>query len=156
MLIFERTIENQILNSLFKGGMVVILGPRQSGKTTLSKKIVGKFADQGAYFNCELIEVRDAFALGNPDLLKKLVDGKRIAVFDEAQTIENIGKILKIFHDAYPEVQIIATGSSSFDLANKIKEPLTGRALEFILPPLSLAEISKSMEITLSFDEFLI
>ena len=62
-------------------------------------------------------------------------------VFDEAQTIQDIGIILKAFIDTYPEVQVIATGSSSFDLANKINEPLTGRAFEFTLFPLSLDEI---------------
>jgi len=74
--------------------------------------------------------------------LLPLTRDKKIVVFDEAQTIQNIGTILKVFHDTYPGVQIIATGSSSFDLANKIKEPMTGRAFEFMLLPLSLPEIS--------------
>lgn len=77
-----------------------------------------------------------------------LVKGKKIVVFDEAQTIQDIGTILKVFHDTYPQVQIIATGSSSFDLANKINEPMTGRIIEFILLPLSLSEISMSKHIT--------
>jgi len=54
--------------------------------------------------------------LGKPDALLSLVQNKKIAVFDEAQTVQDIGSILKAFHDTYPEVQIIATGSSSFDL----------------------------------------
>lgn len=149
MLIFKREIETKIKESLFKGSMVIILGPRQSGKTTLSKRIVGSFGDDGSYFNCEFIEVRAAFKLGEPKTLKSIIGGKKIVVFDEAQTIENIGKVLKVFHDTYPEVQIIATGSSSFDLSNKIKEPLTGRAIEFTLPPLSLAEIKKVIPITI-------
>jgi len=62
-------------------------------------------------------------------------------VLDEAQTIENIGLILKNFTDTYPQIQIIATGSSSFDLANKINEPMTGRTYEFMLYPLSYNEI---------------
>lgn len=141
MLIFKREIENYIKDSLFKGSMVVILGPRQSGKTTLSKKIIKSYTQRGGYFNCELVEVRSAFGLGDPESLKHLIGEKEIVVFDEAQTIQNIGKILKVFHDTYPQIQIIATGSSSFDLSNKIKEPMTGRAIEFTLPPLSLAEI---------------
>jgi len=92
----------------------------------------------------ENISVRKHFKLGEPDLLKEMVGDKRIVVFDEAQTIQNIGKILKVFIDTYPETQIIATGSSSFDLANKINEPLTGRTFEFILYPLSVSEIKQA------------
>ena len=149
MLIFKREIEDQIRNNLFKNGMVIILGPRQSGKTTLAKKIVQSFADKGEYFNCEFADVRKHFVLGKPDELLKLIGNKKIVVFDEAQTILNIGKILKVFFDTYPKIQIIATGSSSFDLANKIKEPLTGRAFEFILPPLSLSEIKSVLKVSM-------
>lgn len=140
MVIFQRKIENRIKQSLFKRRAILIFGPRQSGKTTLSKKILSEFGEEGEYFNCELVSVRKYFELGNPDLLKEMVKDKRVVVFDEAQTIENIGKILKVFIDTYPKTQIIATGSSSFDLANKINEPLTGRSFEFILYPLSVAE----------------
>lgn len=147
MIIFKRQIENQIVKNLFKGGMVIILGPRQSGKTTLSQKIIKNFGEDGAYFNCEFADVRKCFVLGEPDKLLGLIKDKKIVVLDEAQTIQNIGKILKVFHDTYPEIQIIATGSSSFDLANKIKEPMTGRAFEFILPPLSYREIKESFNI---------
>jgi len=148
MLIFQRTIEDKIRENLFKRQIVTILGPRQSGKTTLSKKIVGDFGDSGAYFDCEMANVRKHFVLGEPDHLLKLIGTKKIVVFDEAQTIENIGKILKVFFDTYPDVQIIATGSSSFDLANKIREPLTGRAREFTLLPLSLSEIRSVLPIS--------
>lgn len=141
MIIFERTIEDKIRKNLFKNQIVTILGPRQSGKTTLSKKIIKEYGESGEYFDCELAYVRKHFVLGEPDVLLSLIGKNKIVVFDEAQTIENIGKILKVFFDTYPHIQIIATGSSSFDLANKIKEPLTGRAAEFTLLPLSLEEI---------------
>ena len=88
-----------------------------------------------------MADVRAHFVVGKPDELLPLTKQKKIVVFDEAQTIQNIGTILKLFHDTYPEIQIIATGSSSFDLANKIKEPMTGRAFEFTLLPLSLKEV---------------
>jgi predicted AAA+ superfamily ATPase len=141
MLLFKRKIENQIRKNLFSGSMVTILGPRQSGKTTLSKTILDEFGSEGEYYNCEFADVRKHFVLGKPQELYNLVQGKKIVVFDEAQTIHNIGKILKTFHDTYPDIQVIATGSSSFDLSNKIKEPMTGRALEYTLLPLSLSEI---------------
>lgn len=142
MKIFDRGIEPRIASIIFKGKMVVILGPRQSGKTTLAKKIIAGYGQQGAYYDCQLADVRAHFVLGKPDTLLPLTRDKKIVVFDEAQTIQDIGTILKVFHDTYPGVQIIATGSSSFDLANKINEPMTGRAFEFMLLPLSLPEIS--------------
>ena len=140
--LFNRDIEPRITSVLFKDKMVVILGPRQSGKTTLAKKIIAAHGQQGAYYDCQLADIRAHFVLGKPDALIPLTQNKKIVVFDEAQTIQDIGSILKVFHDTYPKTQIIATGSSSFDLANKIKEPMTGRAFEFMLLPLSLREIS--------------
>jgi hypothetical protein len=150
MLIFKRTIEAVILKSLFKGRMIAIFGPRQSGKTTLVKKLVSAYGTDSAYWDCQLADVRRHFVVGEPDELLPLVKGKKIVVFDEAQTIQDIGTILKVFHDTYPEVQIIATGSSSFDLSNKIKEPMTGRIFEFTLLPLSLPEIKESRQVSLS------
>jgi len=148
MLIFRRDIENKIRPHLAGKGMVVILGPRQSGKTTLAKRLLEPLGAQGAYFNCEHADVRSHFVLGEPDVLLSLVGDKKVIVFDEAQTIENIGKILKVFYDAHPHVKVIATGSSAFDLANKIREPLTGRAFEYMLYPLSLNEVRAAIEIT--------
>lgn len=148
MIIFKRSIEARIIDSLFKGRMISILGPRQSGKTTLAKKLIKKYGKDAAYYDCQLAEVRQHFAVGKPETMVPLVKGKKIAVFDEAQTIQDIGTILKVFHDTYPEVQIVATGSSSFDLANKINEPMTGRIFEFTLLPLSLLEIATAKHIT--------
>ena len=150
MLIFKRTIEAIILKSLFKGKMIAILGPRQSGKTTLAKRLIQSYGVDGAYLDCQLADIRRHFVVGKPEELLPLVQGKKIVVFDEAQTIQDIGTILKVFHDTYPGTQIIATGSSSFDLSNKINEPMTGRIFEFILFPLSLSEIKESRKVTLT------
>ena len=147
MLIFQHSIEQQVVAHLAKRGIIIILGPRQSGKTTLAKKILEPLGSEGAYFNCEHADVREHFVLGEPDALLSLIGAKKVVVFDEAQTIQNIGKILKVFYDTYPEKKIVATGSSAFDLANKIKEPLTGRAFEYILYPLSLEEVRTAMPV---------
>ncbi len=144
---FKRSIEPKITGLLFKGKMIIILGPRQSGKTTLSKDLVSIYGQDGAYFDCQLAEVRRHFVIGEPKLLLELIGEKKIVVFDEAQTVHDIGSVLKVFHDTYPKIQIIATGSSSFDLANKIQEPMTGRFFEFVLFPLSVREISESIPI---------
>lgn len=146
MKIFKRSIEANIEKNLFRKNVIVIYGPRQAGKTTLSKNLIKKYGSDGDYFDCQEEYVRSHFVLGEPDRILELVKGKKIVVFDEAQTIINIGTILKVFHDKYKDlgIQIIATGSSSFDLANKIVEPMTGRAIEFYLLPLSLSEIRSS------------
>jgi predicted AAA+ superfamily ATPase len=152
MVIFTRHIEPQIQKLLFHGKAILIFGPRQAGKTTLAKKLIQNYGKDGQYFNCEIAEVRNALVLGEPDRLKMLVANKKIVVLDEAQTVLNIGAILKVFLDTYPEIQIIATGSSSFDLANKINEPLTGRAFEFTLYPLSTKEVASAQSQGTLFD----
>lgn len=150
MIIFDRFLEKKIEVSLFKRKNIFIFGPRQAGKTTLAKKLIAKYKEEGAYFNCENNDVRKSFVLGDPKPLRELIGKKKIVVFDEAQTIENIGKILKLFFDTYivdEDIQIIATGSSSFDLANKINEPMTGRSFEFELYPLSIKEIKQNKKV---------
>jgi predicted AAA+ superfamily ATPase len=141
MVVFKRKIEGKIKENIGTNKVLLLFGPRQAGKTTLSKKLLKEYGDNDAYFNCEEISVRKNFRIGEPDILKEMIGKHKLVVFDEAQTIENIGAILKVFVDKYKDVQIIATGSSSFDLANKINEPLTGRAFAFTLLPLSLSEI---------------
>jgi predicted AAA+ superfamily ATPase len=152
MHIYQRKIEKRIIGKLFQGKIITIMGPRQSGKTTLSKSIIEPFGDSGRYFNCELLEIRNNLIPGKPETLYEFVKHYKIIVLDEAQTVENIGFILKNFVDTYPEIQIIATGSSSFDLANKINEPMTGRTYEFTLYPLSYGELdSVNLDQALTF-----
>ena len=141
MHIYQRQIRKRIEEKLFQGKIIVILGPRQSGKTTLSKSIIESYKDKGQYYNCELLDIRNHLVQRQPELLYEKIKKFKIVILDEAQTVENIGLILKNFTDTYPEIQIIATGSSSFDLANKINEPMTGRTYEFMLYPLSYNEI---------------
>jgi len=145
MTLFQREIERHIEDRLFKGKAVLLFGPRQSGKTTLSKKLLRKHGSESGYFNCELASVRSAFVPGRPESIRSLIGDHTLVVFDEAQTVPDIGSILKTFLDTVHDVQVIATGSSSFDLANKINEPLTGRAFEFTLLPLSVSEVRDAL-----------
>lgn len=138
---YQRFIQKLIEKWILKGKVLVVYGPRQAGKTTLAKIILEEYGDKGAYFNCEVDSVRREISMVEPAKLKSFFGDKKVVVLDEAQSIENIGRILKTFVDEYPNQQIIATGSSSFDLANKINEPLTGRSIEFLLWPLSIREI---------------
>jgi predicted AAA+ superfamily ATPase len=124
---------------------MVIYGARRVGKTTLSKEILANQAREGkrtAYYNAELLPYSQRFATTDPLKLREAVGNADIVVIDEAQHINNVGLSLKILVDTYPEIQIIATGSSSFDLVNKIGEPLVGRARLFQLQPLSITEVA--------------
>jgi predicted AAA+ superfamily ATPase len=139
--IIKRDIQANIESWLFKGKIIILYGARQVGKTTLVKELLKKYADEAAYFNCEIIGVKQALEVEDPLALRNFLGKGKFFVLDEAQKVQNIGLILKLLIDTYPDLQIIATGSSSFDLANEISEPLTGRALEFTLYPFSWREI---------------
>lgn len=137
----QRQLKSRIEKRLFKGKVIIIYGARRVGKTTLSRQIIENLED-ARYLNCELLQNKTALSTTNSELLKDFLGNYRIIVLDEAQHIEQIGLILKILADTFPEIQIIATGSSSFDLGQKISEPLTGRARRFVLYPFSFNEIA--------------
>ncbi|MEZ4776715.1 MAG: ATP-binding protein [Bacteroidia bacterium] len=137
-----REIQSQIERWLFRGKIIILYGARQVGKTTLTKSLISQYGDEAGFYNCEIQSVRSALSSEEPGILKKYLGDKKIVVFDEAQYIPNIGRVLKILIDTYPALQIIATGSSSFSLANQTSEPLTGRAIQFVLYPLSYSEVS--------------
>ena len=142
----NRLIEPKITKNLFKGKVIIIYGARQVGKTTLSKKILNDFKKNGKYLNCELASVQQGLSVIEAEKIKSFLGNYKLVVFDEAQNIKYIGKVLKIMVDTYPDIQIIATGSSSFDLADKISEPLTGRNFTYLLYPLSVREIVKHFD----------
>ena len=147
MVIVKRRIKTQIVEKLFQGKVVILYGARQVGKTTLTKQILSEqkeLGKKGAYFNCELDSVRSALAIKETERLRSFLGDNDLIVLDEAQNVPEIGKVLKIIHDEIPNVQIIATGSSSFDLADKTAEPLTGRNFSFTLYPLSIQEVAQA------------
>ncbi|MEK7619722.1 MAG: ATP-binding protein [Patescibacteria group bacterium] len=137
----SRNLENALKSQMFRGKVLILFGPRQAGKTTLVGRLTQDYASELRYIDCELVENRDLLSRPSTGDLFSLVRKYKVVVFDEAQVIPNIGSVLKSLFDHHPEVQYIATGSSSFDLANKVSEPLTGRSLEFVLYPLSLSEL---------------
>lgn len=139
----ERTIKQRVLNSLFKGKAVIIYGARQVGKTTLMREIERASGVSSLYLNCDEPDVRRALTEKTSTELKALIGKTRLLLIDEAQRVTNIGLSLKLFVDAIPETQVIATGSSAFELANRIVEPLTGRKVEFHLHPFSLEELGQ-------------
>lgn len=136
----HRISEKTITSKFFKGKAIVVLGPRQVGKTTLLRNL-GVTADQILWLNGDEIEAHNLMASLNSGNVKMLLGNRNFLVVDEAQRIENIGIKLKIIIDNFPDIQVIATGSSSFDLANRISEPLTGRKWEYQLFPIAFEEM---------------
>ncbi len=129
---------------IFHGKALVIMGPRQSGKTTLVNMLLGNLKDKSSiYLNADDPVTRAKLSNPSTALLETLIAEQDIVVIDEAQRIENIGLTIKIIVDQIKTTQVIATGSSSFDLANKINEPLTGRKFEYTLFPISYSEMIK-------------
>lgn len=123
--------------------MILIYGARQVGKTTLMQSLQNQFikADKHVrYLNCDLDEERLAVNTTSRSLLDRLVVGYDALLIDEAQRLDNPGLTLKILHDQYPALTIVATGSASFDLRNRVSDALTGRYFDYHLTPLSLHE----------------
>ncbi|PIW05834.1 MAG: ATPase [Cytophagales bacterium CG17_big_fil_post_rev_8_21_14_2_50_40_13] len=121
--------------------VIILLGPRQVGKTTLLRHNFS--TERTLWLNGDDADTRNQLSNQSTTWIKQLVAGHDRIIIDEAQRIENIGITLKIIHDNIPEIKVIATGSSSFELANQINEPLTGRKWEFKLWPLSIGEMIK-------------
>lgn len=138
-----RSVLPEIEKRLFKGKIIIIYGPRRVGKTTLAKEILARHDRVDGYFNCEEPDINSALTNKTSTELKKLIGKRKLIVLDEAQKVKNIGLTLKLLVDNFPEIQVVATGSSSFDLANETAEPLTGRAFEFKLFPFSLSELKQ-------------
>jgi len=137
----KRFITSRILNNLHKGKVILIMGARQSGKTTLLKGLFPVQQDI-LYLNCDDLEDRNLLAAETISSMKQFAGKSKYIFIDEAQRVQNIGLKLKLLVDNFPEVQIIATGSSSFELSNQIKEPLTGRIYEFYLYPFAYQELA--------------
>lgn len=138
-----RRVEKKINQYLWKNKVIIIYGARQVGKTTLVKNIVKSFPSLSSlYLNCDEQDIKQKLERAvTSTQLKEIIGNHRLIIIDEAQRITEIGLKLKLLIDNYPQQQIIATGSSSFDLANTIVEPLTGRNISFWLYPLSLNEL---------------
>ena len=147
---YQRTIFPQIIHWLEMPKIVIIYGSRQVGKTTLTNEIVKHYKKTKGFSDLDILQVsgdlpniRRALSVQNLKQLQDFVGKAKLLIIDEAQRIENIGINLKIIYDNMPGLMIIATGSSSFDLANKINEPLTGRNIKFNLSQLSFEELTQ-------------
>ena len=141
---YTRDLQSIIQERCFQGKAIILLGARQVGKTTLLKKIIQEQQVDALYLNCD--EPQTVAALTNCNLkeLQMVIGANKFVVIDEAQKVDNIGLTLKLIVDNMPDVQVIATGSSAFELRNCLNEPLTGRKYEYQMFPISSKEIYQS------------
>ena len=141
---YTRDLQSVIQERCFQGKAIILLGARQVGKTTLLKKIIQEQQVDALYLNCD--EPQTVAALTNCNLkeLQMVIGANKFVVIDEAQKVDNIGLTLKLIVDNMPDVQVIATGSSAFELRNCLNEPLTGRKYEYQMFPISSKEIYQS------------
>lgn len=134
-----RQLEDVIKSRINSGKTIVLLGPRQTGKTTLLTKIATETGDF-LLLDCDEILVRERLEDANFENLKQLVSGHRLVFIDEAQRVKNVGLSLKIITDRLKDTQLLVSGSSSLEIANEINEPLTGRKWEYLMLPISWYE----------------
>ncbi|MEA1986946.1 MAG: ATP-binding protein [Candidatus Marinimicrobia bacterium] len=143
MKILKRAIEKSILNNLQSNKVVVILGARRTGKTILLKQIIEKLDEPYLLLNGEDQNSADILSIRTVKNYKNILGDKRVLIIDEAQKIENIGQILKLMIDEISGLKIIITGSSIFDISNKIGEPLVGRKWTYHLYPIFESEYNQ-------------
>jgi len=137
----ERTLSKIIEPRLFKGKAIIIYGPRQSGKTTLMKHIIENAKMDPLLLNGDDdLDVR-LFNTVTMSRWDQILENKKSIFIDEGQRIKNLGKSVKLLIDSRPDIQVLITGSSSFDLASNMEEPLTGRKFEYKLFPLTYKEL---------------
>lgn len=155
----DRILLSQIQKSLIPGKVIVLYGPRQVGKTTLARELEAHTERHTRFINADEIIYREALGSQNRQRLNEVLGDADLLIIDEAQRVPDIGLNLKILIDNNPDSTILATGSASFELSNRISEPLTGRKLTFNLFPISYNEVAKAfgqLEARSSLDRWLV
>jgi uncharacterized protein len=135
----NRTLESHIKKRLFGGKVIIVTGPRQVGKTTLIKRILDGRKDV-LFLDGDDPGILRLLDRPNTEQLKQIIGANKIVFIDESQRINEIGLTSKIIVDQMPDVQLLLSGSSSFELLNQTNEPLTGRKWTFSLWPVSWIE----------------
>jgi uncharacterized protein len=140
-IMIKRLLQPLIEKRLFKEKAILLFGARQTGKSTLVDNLISDRKKETLILNGDDADVRELLINTTATKLKAFIGNKKIVLIDEAQRVENVGLALKIITDQIKDVQVIATGSSSFELSSQVNEPLTGRKYEFMLYPLSFEEM---------------
>lgn len=141
----RRKVLEQLKEMCFSGKVIMLIGPRQVGKTTLLKILQKEVQAKSVWLNADEADVLEALssARTSTELLQIIGESTRLVIIDEAQQIPDIGLKMKLLYDNFPDIQLIATGSSAFDLQNSMNEPLTGRKRTLYLYPISYSELQE-------------
>jgi predicted AAA+ superfamily ATPase len=139
----ERLQKHWIGEKLHKGKVIIVIGPRQVGKTTLINELLK--SESFLFLDGDDPTVRELLNSPNTEQLKSILGNYSLVFIDEAQRIKDIGITLKIIHDRFKDVQLLVSGSSSFELSGLTQEPLTGRKWTFFLYPISWEEWEKQV-----------
>lgn len=139
----ERILKNTLIDQLHSGKAIVLIGPRQVGKSTLVNDILKQ--KDFLFLDGDDFLVQQQLSEPNTSYLKRLIGDKKIVFIDEAQRIKNIGVTSKIIIDQFKDVQLLLSGSSAFELNHEINEPLTGRKWEYNMYPISFEELEKTI-----------
>ena len=138
----QRALYTRLKEALIRSNKVILLyGARQTGKTTLVSRIIKDLTFTSLTVNADEIRYHDVLSSRDLNKMKMLADGYELLFIDEAQRIDDIGINLKILHDNLPDLKIIVSGSSSLELANRTREPLTGRLESYALYPVAWLEL---------------
>ncbi|GAO31385.1 ATP-binding protein [Geofilum rubicundum] len=139
----KRHLEATIRNKINTGKAIVLVGARQVGKTTLLKSILNDL--EYLFLDGDDPTVRSLLSNPNTEQIRTIIGENKLVFLDEAQRIQGIGLTLKIITDQFKHVQLLVSGSSSFDLGNELNEPLTGRKWEYELFPISWEEYENNI-----------
>jgi predicted AAA+ superfamily ATPase len=131
----------QIESELVPGKTLVLFGPRRVGKTTLLNEFVAHSKKKIVLYRGDELSTQQAFSVADSAVLSPRIGAAEVLIIDEAQAIPGIGQTLKIINDTMPELSVVVTGSSSFELAGQVGEPLTGRKTTRYLFPIALTEL---------------
>lgn len=137
----QRTLLQKLKERFHRGKVLLLLGPRQVGKTTLIDQIATQSELPYLWLNGDEPDVRELLYKITSTRLSSIIGKSKLVIIDEAQRIQNIGITLKLMVDTFKDIQVVVTGSSALELADEIKEPLTGRKYEYNLYPLSFQEL---------------
>ncbi len=159
MNLVTRAIKIQIQQLLTQNKVLLVSGTRRVGKTYLIKSIQEDYKQATVILNGEDFDVQELLRNRSVANYKRIISLAKLMILDESQVIPEIGQVLKLMIDTNPDLTILATGSSSFDLLNKAGEPLTGRQIQFNLYPLAQLELKDTetyIQTTQNLDERLI
>ena len=136
-----RKMYSLVAARMFKGKAIILIGPRQVGKSTLFRMLDEENGLNALMLNCDDPDVRLMLTSLSTAKMRLLVADYKTVIIDEAQRVDSIGLTIKRLVENFPDVQILVTGSSSLDLQSAINEPLTGRKYEYFMYPVSTGEL---------------